>query len=226
MTKGKRYEKARALIDLAREYSIDEAIKIVKESSTVKFDATVEMHIRLGIDTKKAEQIVRSSVVLPYRSGKKRRIAVFVGPEKEREAREAGADVVGGIDSVKKIQQTGKVDFDLAVTTPDFMKNLASIARILGPKGLMPNPKSETITTNLRATLAELHKGKMTFRSDVQGNVHSAVGKVSLPENELQANCEAFLDAVKKARPQDLKGTYLRSLTLTSSMGPGIRVKM
>lgn len=224
--KGKRYEKARAMVDPSREYPVDEAVKLVKETSMVKFDASVEVHIRLGIDTKKAEQIVRSSVILPNASGKKRRIAVFVAPEKEQEAKAAGADIVGGPELVKKIQQTGKVDFDLAVTTPDFMKQMATVAKILGPKGLMPNPKSETITTNLKKTLGELQKGKLTFRSDDQGNVHAAVGKVSMADEQLRENLTVFFDAIKKARPQEMKGAYIRSCTLASSMGPGIRVKM
>lgn len=226
MAKGKRYVKARALVDRTRDYSIEEAIQLIKQTSTVKFDATVEIHIRLGIDTKKAEQIVRSSVVLPNATGKKRRVAVFVAPEKEDEAKAAGADLVGGTELVKQIQQTSKIDFDIAVTTPDFMKTLAPIARILGPKGLMPSPKSETITTNLTKTLGELQKGKLTFRSDGQGIVHAAIGKASMTDEQIKANCESFLDAVKKARPQDLKGTYLQSVTLASSMGPGIQVKV
>jgi large subunit ribosomal protein L1 len=226
MPKGKRYTAARALVDAAREYSLDEAIPLVKKTSTVKFDASVEIHIRLGIDTKKAEQLVRSSVVLPHATGKKRRIAVFVNPDKEKEAQTAGADLVGGAELVKKIQQNGKIDFDIAVTTPDFMKTMAPIARILGPKGLMPNPKSETITTNIARTLEELKKGKQTFRTDAHGNIHGSVGKVSMADENLRANIDAFLDAVKKARPQEMKGTFLRSLTLTSSMGPGIRVKI
>lgn len=223
---GKRYEKARSLIEPKREYVLDEALKLVKETSTVKFDASVEVHLRLGIDTKKAEQIVRSSVVMPQSVGKKRIIAAFVGQDKEQEATAAGADVVGGEELVKKVRETGKCDFDVAITTPDFMKNMAQIARILGPKGLMPNPKSETITTNLTKTIHELQQGKLTFRSDAQGNLHAAVGRVSMAEGDLKANVEAFLDAVKRAKPQDMKGTYIRSITLTSSMGPGIRVKV
>ena len=226
MAKGKRFAKAQSLVDHTREYSLDEGMSLIKQTSTVKFDATVEIHLRLGIDTKKAEHIVRSSVVLPYATGKKRRIAVFAGPDKEAEAKAAGADLIGGAELVKHIQKTGKIDFDLAVTTPDFMKTLAPIARILGPKGLMPSPKSETITTNLAKTLGELHKGKLTFRSDTQGIVHAAIGKVSMADEHIKANAESFLDAVKKARPQDLKGTYLKSVTLASSMGPGIRVKI
>ncbi|MBM3708689.1 MAG: 50S ribosomal protein L1 [Actinobacteria bacterium] len=226
MSKGKRLKKARALVDPTREYSVDEAVTLVKQTSTVKFDAAVEMHLRLGTDTKKAEHIVRASVVLPFSTGKKRRIAVFCSPEREQEAKTAGADLIGGAELVKKIQQTGKVDFDVAITTPDFMKAMATVARILGPKGLMPNPKSETITTNLSKAITELQKGKLTFRSDAQGIVHAAVGRVSMGDEELKANIGSFLDAVKKAKPQELKGTYLKSVTLASSMGPGIRVKI
>ncbi len=226
MPKGKRYVKAQALIDQAKEYSLDEGLKLVKETSQVKFDASVEMHIRLGIDPKKADQIVRSTVVLPNATGKKRRIAAFVNADKEQEAKAAGANLVGGPELVKSIQQSGKIEFDVAVTTPDFMKIMAPIARILGPKGLMPNPKSETITTNLSKTLGELQKGKLTFRSDAQGNLHTAIGKVSMADADLKANADTFLDAVKKAKPAEMKGTYIRSVTLASTMGPGIRVKI
>lgn len=223
---GKRYSDARSKVDRAKEYSLDEAIALVKETGAAKFDASVEIHIRLGIDPKKAEQIVRSTVVLPHAVGKKRVIAAFVAPAKEAEAKAAGADIVGGQELVDEIVKTGKINFDIAVTTPDFMKNMAKVARILGPKGMMPMPKSETITTNLAKTIGELKGGKQTFRSDDTGNVHLAIGKVSMTPEALKENITLFLDAIKRARPQEMKGTYIKGITLASTMGPGIRMQM
>lgn len=224
--RGKRYAQARFTIERGKEYALADAIKLVKETSTVKFDASVEIHCRLGVDTKKAEQLVRTSVVLPHSTGKKRKIAVFTTPEREQEAKAAGADIVGGNDFVKEIIKTGKADFDVAIATPDFMKSLAPAARTLGQKGLMPNPKNETVTTNLKKTIQELQGGKLTVRSDESGNVHGLVGKVSLSDQDLSDNIQAFLAAIKKAKPADTKGTYLRSITVTSAMGPGIRVRV
>lgn len=223
--RGNRYTQARSMIEPGKEYVLEDAMRLLKETSKVKFDASVEIHCHLGIDTKKAEQIVRTSVVLPHSTGKKRRIAAFTTPDKEQEAKKAGADIVGGEELVKEILKTGKADFDVAVATPDFMKSLAPAARILGQKGLMPNPKNETVTTNLAKTIQELQGGKLTVRSDESGNVHGLVGKVSLSDKDLADNIQAFLAAIKKAKPADTKGTYLRSITVTSTMGPGIRVR-
>lgn len=224
--RGKRYDAARQKVDRDREYGLDEAIQLVKDTAGVKFDASVEVHGHLGIDPKKAEQIVRTSIVLPHSTGKKRRIAVFTTPGREQEAKDAGADVVGGEELVKQIQQTSKCDFDVAVATPDFMRNMATIARTLGQKGLMPNPKNETVTTNLAKTIGELKTGKLAVRSDESGNVHGLVGKVSMPNDALKANIEAFVAAIKRAKPAESKGTYLKSVTLASAMGPGIRVRV
>lgn len=223
---GKRFKEAQSKIDRTRDYTADEALALVKDTAGLKFDATIEVHMHLGINPKKAEQIVRSTVLYPHSVGKKRRIAVFTTSDKEQEAKTAGAEVVGGEELVKEIQKTGKCDFDLAIATPDFMKTLAPIARTLGQKGLMPNPKNETITTNLAKTIKELLGGKQTFRSDDTGNVHAIIGKASMPIEQLKDNYATFLGAVKKAKPQDMKGTYLRSVTVASTMGPGIRVKV
>lgn len=223
--RGKRYAQARALIDRSREYAIGEALQLVKATSKTKFDATIEVHCRLGIDPKRAEQTVRFSLLLPHSIGKKRKIVVFTTPAHEKEAKEAGADLVGGDELVKEIQKTGKTDFAIAVATPDFMKNLASVARILGQRGLMPSPKNETITTNVAKTIQELAGGKQNFRSDESGNLHAVIGKVSMVDEQLTANFASFVTAVKRAKPADAKGTYLRSVTVTSTMGPGIRVK-
>lgn len=224
--RGKRYTAARALVEQGKDYTLDEALDLLQKTAGVKFDASVEVHMRLGIDPKKAEQIVRTSIVLPHSTGKKRKIAVFTTPAHEAEARAAGATIVGGEELVKEIQKTGKTDFAIAVATPDFMKNLATIARTLGQRGLMPNPKNETVTANLTKTIQELASGKLTVRSDDSGNVHGLVGKVSMAKDSLKANIETFIVAVKKAKPADAKGTYLRTVTLTTAMGPGIRVRV
>lgn len=223
--RGKRYAAARALVDRHRDYALDEAFQLVKATAKEKFDATVEVHCRLGVDPKRAEQTVRFSLLLPHSTGKKRRIAVFTTPTREQEANDAGADIVGGDELVKEIQKTGKTNFDIAIATPDFMKNLASVARILGQRGLMPSPKNETITTNVAKTIQELAGGKQSFRSDESGNLHAVIGKVSMPDVQLKENFVSFVAAVKRAKPADAKGTYLRSVTVTSTMGPGIRVK-
>lgn len=224
--RGKRYTAAKSLIEQGKDYALDEALDLLKKTAGVKFDASVEVHIRLGIDPKKAEQIVRTSIVLPNSTGKKRKIAVFTSPAREAEAKQAGASIVGGDELVKEILKSGKTDFDVAVATPDFMKDLAKVARILGQRGLMPNPKNETVTTNLTKTITELQGGKITVRSDDSGNVHGLVGKVSMADDVLKANIESFIAAIKKAKPADSKGTYLRTVTLTTAMGPGIRVRV
>ncbi len=223
--RGKRYAAARALVDRTKDYSLAEALHIAKQTSNVQFDASVEIHCNLGIDPKRAEQTVRFSLQLPHSTGRTRRIAVFTTPAHEAEATQAGADIVGGDELVKTIQKTGKCSFDVAVATPDFMKNLAAIARILGQKGLMPSPKNETVTTNIAKTVRELAGGKQTFRSDDSANIHALVGKTSMADERLSENITAFLAAVKRAKPADAKGTYLRSITLATAMGPGIRVR-
>lgn len=224
--RGKRYAAARAKIDRTASYDLDTALALVKDTSGTKFDASVELHCHLGIDPKRAEQTVRFSLLLPHSSGKKRTIAVFTTPAHESEAKKAGVSIVGGDELVKEIQKTGKCNFDIAVATPDFMKSLASIARILGQKGLMPSPKNETITTNITKTIQELVGGKQSFRSDEGGNIHALVGKVSMDVATLKENIEVFLAALKRAKPSEMKGTYMRTVTLASAMGPGIRVRV
>lgn len=220
---GKKYRAAKERIEAGKSYTLAEAIALTKQSSTTKFDASVELHLHLGIDPKKADQMVRGTVVLPHGTGKSVRIAAFVPANLEAEAKAAGAAIVGGQALIDEIKKTQKTDFDVAVATPDMMKNLAAIAKILGTRGLMPNPKNDTVTPNAAKTIAELSKGKVAFRSDDGGNVHQVVGRVSFPEKELLANAEMFIDAIKKAKPSEMKGTYMLSATLTSSMGPGVR---
>jgi len=223
---SKRFKEVKKLVSSAEGYSVEDAVKMLKETSKVKFDASVEAHIRLGIDPKKSDQLVRASVNLPFGTGKVKRVAAFVASDKEKEAKEAGADLVGGKELIEKIKKDGKCDFDVAVAMPEMMRDLAVIAKTLGQKGLMPNPKTGTVTPNIKQAIEEIKKGKVDFKNDDTGNIHALIGKVSFSEENLKANIEAFLDAVKKARPDGAKGTYLASVTLASSMGPGIKLKI
>ena len=221
---SKRMDALRAKVEKNKSYSLDEAVKLLTDTSGVKFDATVEIHANLGINTKKTEQQVRATVVLPFGTGKVKTVAAFVSADKEKEAKEAGADFVFGEEEIKKIKDTGKIPFEIAITTPDMMPKLASIAKILGPKGLMPNPKSDTVGPNIKKMIDELKKGKVTFKNDDTGNVHQAVGKISFGEDHLKENITIFLEALKKAKPATAKGTFLKSVTLCSAMGPAIRI--
>jgi large subunit ribosomal protein L1 len=211
-------------VERNKKYPLAEAIKLLKETSKVKFDSSVEIHVRLGIDPKKSDQSIRGMVVLPHGSGKKLKIAAFVTPAKEKEAKEAGAEVIGNKELIEKIKTSGKCDFDIAVAEPTLMKDLAVIARILGQKGLMPNPKSGTVTLEIKKTIEELKKGKVSFKNDDTGNVHIMVGKVSFEDNKLKENIEVFLEALKKLRPESTKGVFIQSVVLSTTMGPGIRI--
>lgn len=220
----KRMKALRLKVDENKVYTLDEAIKLAKETSGVKFDASVEVHANLGIDPKKGEQQVRSTVVLPHGTGKTKKIAAFVSAEREQEAKDAGADFVYGEEQIKKIKDTSKIEFEVAITTPDMMSKLASIAKVLGPKGLMPNPKTETVGPNIKKMIEDLKKGKITFKNDDTSNIHQIIGKVSFSEAQLKENLETFLEALKKAKPNTSKGMYIKSLTLCTSMGPAIRI--
>lgn len=211
-------------VDKNKVYTIDEAVKLVKETSGVKFDASVEIHANVGIDPKKGEQQIRSTVVLPHGTGKSKVIAAFVSADKEKEAKDAGADFVYGEEEMKKIKDTGKFNFEIAVTTPDMMPKMASVAKILGPKGLMPNAKTETVSPNLKKMIEELKKGKITFKNDDTSNIHVSVGKVSFTEQQLKENITAFVEALKKAKPATAKGTYIKNLVVCSAMGPAIHL--
>lgn len=226
MSHSKRYEQVAKKIQKGKSYSAAQAIKLVKETATTKFDSSVEIHLRLGIDPKKGEQQVRGAITLPFGTGKTKIIAAFVPPDKEKEAKEAGADIAGGQELIDQIKATGKVDFEIAVATPDMMPKLAAVAKILGPKGLMPSPKNETIAVNLKKTIGELKKGKINFKNDDTGNVHQIIGKVSFAESELLANYQALVEAIKKAKPATAKGTYIENISISSSMGPGIKVQL
>ena len=213
----------KAKVDPKKVYALDEAIALVKETSGVKFDAAVEVHARLGIDPKKGEQQVRAMVVLPHGTGKTKTIAAYVGPNDEKAAKEAGADFVYGEPDIKKLKETEKIEFDIAVATPEMMPKLAAVAKLLGPKGLMPNSKSGTVDKDVSKMITELKGGKAVFKNDDTGNIHQVIGKVSFDAQKLAENLRAFLDALKKAKPSSAKGIYIRSLHLTSSMGPSIR---
>lgn len=221
---GKRMASLAAKVDKNKVYSLDEAVKLVKETSGVKFDAGVEVHAHIGIDVKKGDQQIRATIVLPHGTGKTKTVAAFVPADKEKEAKEAGADFVYGEEDIKKIKDTGKIEFEVAVTTPDMMPKLALAAKVLGPKGLMPNPKTETVGPNLKKMIEELKKGKITFKNDDGANVHQLVGRVSFSEAQLKENLTVLLEALQKAKPATAKGTYLQNLVLCATMGPAIKM--
>jgi len=212
--------------DANKSYPITEAVELTKKLSKTKFDASMEIHFRLGIDTKKGEQQVRLAVSLPNGTGKTIKVAAFVTPAKEEEVRQAGADYVGGEEMINEIKKTEKTDFAVAVAEPAMMKNLASIAKILGTRGLMPSPKNETVTPNPAKAVLELKKGKVSFKNDDTGNVHVAIGKVSFETKKLVQNFETLLEAIRKAKPATSKGIYIKKVYISSTMGPGIKLAL
>ncbi len=221
---GKKYRSAlEKLGGEGVEHTLADAVKLVKETSSTKFDSTIEIHIRTGCDPKYADQLVRATLVLPNGTGKTKKIAVFTDDSHHKEAKAAGADIVGGEELIDEVAK-GKIDFELAIATPDMMKSMAKIAKILGPKGLMPSPKSGTVTTDITKTLEEVKKGKIEFKIDKQGIIHTILGKASFDYDKLLENTTAFFKALKDARPAGIKGQYLYTITLKSTMGPGIRV--
>src|SRR5262245_5261196 len=223
MAHGKKYLDASKLVDREKVYSPAEAAQLVKDTTTVTFDATVEAHLRLGVDPRHADQMVRGTVVLPHGTGKTVRVAVFAQGDTAQEALRAGADEVGGEDLVKKIE-AGWLEFDVALATPDSMGLVGRLGKILGRRGLMPNPKAGTITFDLERAIKEVKSGRVEFKVDKAGIIHVSIGKSSFAAEAIVANLAALMDAINRAKPSGAKGTYLRSLTITSTMGPGIRV--
>jgi large subunit ribosomal protein L1 len=223
MSIGKQHKEAKAKIDRSRAYPIEEAVALVKDAAYAKFDETVEVSIRLGVDPRKADQMVRGAVVLPNGLGKTVRVLVFAKGEKALEARDAGADYVGADDLVEKIQG-GWFDFDTAIATPDMMGTVGKIGRLLGPRGLMPNPKVGTVTFEVSRAVSEAKSGKVEYRVEKAGIVHAPVGKASFEVEKLQENVVSLLDALIKAKPTTSKGTYLKKVSITSTMGPGVVV--
>jgi large subunit ribosomal protein L1 len=221
--RGKKFAAARAAIPADRSFTIEEAIPLVQKAKYAKFDETVELSMRLGVDPKHADQMVRGTVVLPHGLGKSKRVAAIAGGEKQKEAQEAGADVVGGDDLVEKIQG-GFMEFDAVVATPDMMRSVGKLGKVLGPRGLMPNPKTGTVTTDIAKAIREIKAGKVEFRVDKTGIIHAPVGKMSFAGDALIANAHALVDSVVKAKPAAAKGKYLKSVTLSSTMGPGVRI--
>jgi len=224
MKKGKRYAAAAKLVDRTNLYDVEEAVDIVKKSASAKFDETVEAHIRLGVDGRHADQQVRGAVVLPHGTGKTVRVLVFAKGDKVAEAEAAGAEHVGGEELIPKIQNEGWLDFDVVVATPDMMGVVGRLGRVLGPKGLMPNPKAGTVTMDVTKAVNEIKAGKIEYRLDKTNIIHVPIGKASFSTEKLADNFHTLMGAINKARPSAAKGQYLRSVVITSTMGPGIKL--
>lgn len=224
MKHGKKYGEAAKLVDRATQYDPAEAIGLVKKTATAKFDETVEVHIRTGCDGRHAEQQIRGAVVLPNGTGKTVKVLVFAKGDKVAEAEAAGADYVGGDELIPKIQNEGWLDFDVVVATPDMMGVVGRLGKVLGPKGLMPNPKAGTVTMDVTKAVNDIKAGKIEYRLDKANIIHVPVGKASFDEAKLQENYDALMDAIVKAKPSALKGQYLRSITLATTMGPGVKI--
>ena len=224
MKRGKRYQEAAKLVDRKVQYEPAEAVALVKKTATAKFDETVEVHIKTGCDGRHAEQQIRGAVVLPNGTGKTVKVLVFAKGDKVAEAEAAGADYVGGDELIPKIQNDGWLDFDVVVATPDMMGVVGRLGKVLGPKGLMPNPKAGTVTMDVTKAINDIKAGKIEYRLDKANIIHVPVGKVSFEEAKLQENFDALMEAIVKAKPSALKGQYLRSITLSTTMGPGVKI--
>ena len=224
MKLGKKYTEAAKLVDRATQYDPAEAIALVKKTATAKFDETVELHIRTGCDGRHADQQIRGAVVLPNGTGRVTRVLVFAKGDKVNEAEAAGADHVGGEELIPKIQNDGWLDFDVVVATPDMMGVVGRLGKVLGPKGLMPNPKAGTVTMDVTKAVQDIKAGKIEYRLDKANIIHVPVGKASFSEEKLEENFNALMDAIVKAKPSALKGQYLKSITLATTMGPGVKI--
>ena len=224
MKKGKRYEEALKKVEKQKLYTKEEAIKLAKETSYANFDASVEVAMNLNLDTKKADQQLRGAVVLPNGTGKTKRVLVIAKGEAAKAAKEAGADYVGDTDMIEKIQKENWFEFDSLIATPDMMPQLGKIGRILGPKGLMPNPKTGTVTMDTKKAVEEVKKGRVEYRTDSYGNVHALIGKVSFDDEKLIENLKTFVNLIIKSKPSVVKGTFVKNISVSSTMGPGIKI--
>ena len=224
MKRGKKYQEAAKLVDRSRLYETDEAVALVKKTAFAKFDETIEAHFRTGCDGRHADQQIRGAVVLPHGTGRSVRVLVFAKNQKVDEAKEAGADYVGGDELIPKIQNEGWLDFDVVVATPDMMGVVGRLGRVLGPKGLMPNPKAGTVTMDVAKAIADIKAGKVEYRLDKSNIIHVPIGKASFTEEQLTENFQTLADAIVKARPAALKGTFLKSVVIAPTMGPGVKL--
>ena len=224
--KSKKYTEALSKIEKGKLYSLEDAVKLVKETSISKFDGTVEIAVRLNLDTKKNDQQLRGAIVLPYGTGKTKKVLVLAKGDAAKAATDAGADFVGDADMIAKIEKENWFDFDVIIATPEMMPMLGKLGKVLGPKGLMPNPKTGTVTMDTKKAVEDVKKGRVEYRTDSYANVHALVGKVSFDDEKLVANVKAFMDVIIKSKPQAAKGIYLKGVSLASTMGPGVKVDL
>ena len=224
MKKGKKYLEALNKVDKSKLYTLDEAVKLVKETSVSKFDSSVEIAVRLNLDTRKSDQQLRGAIVLPSGTGKEKKVLVIAKGDNAKLAREAGADFVGDTDMLEKIEKENWFDFDVMIATPDMMPLLGKLGKVLGPKGLMPNPKTGTVTTDVKKAVNDVKKGRVEYKTDSYGNVHALVGKVSFTEDQLKENIKAFMNIIIKSKPSVVKGVYVKNISLSTTMGPGIKL--
>lgn len=222
--KSKKYAEALSKVKKGKLYSLEEAVKLVKETSTSKFDGTVEIAVRLNLDTKKNDQQLRGAIVLPHGTGKTKKVLVLAKGDAAKSAEEAGADYVGDVDMINKIEKENWFDFDVIIATPEMMPMLGKLGKILGPKGLMPNPKTGTVTMDTKKAVEDVKKGRVEYRTDSYANVHALVGKVSFEDEKLVDNIKTFVDVIIKSKPQAAKGIYIKNISIASTMGPGIKV--
>ena len=224
MKKGKKYLEVLSKVDRTKQYTLDEAVKLVKETSISKFDGSVEIAMRLNLDTRKSDQQLRGAIVLPSGTGKEKKVLVVAKGDYAKAAKDAGADFVGDADILEKIEKENWLDFDVMIATPDMMPLLGKLGKVLGPKGLMPNPKTGTVTTDIAKAISDVKKGRVEYRTDSYGNVHGLVGKVSFTEEQLKENIKAFVAVILKSKPSAVKGIYVKNISLASTMGPGIKL--
>jgi len=224
MKKGKKYLEVASKVDKTKVYTLDEAVKLVKETSVSKFDGSVEIAMRLNLDTRKSDQQLRGAIVLPSGTGKEKKVLVVAKGDNAKAAKEAGADFVGDTDILEKIEKENWLDFDVMIATPDMMPLLGKLGKVLGPKGLMPNPKTGTVTTDVKKAISDVKKGRVEYRTDSYGNVHGLVGKVSFTQEQLKDNIKAFVSVILKSKPSVVKGVYVKNVSLSTTMGPGIKL--